>query len=39
LGDVPEAERQKVRQALEQYCSLDTEGMVEITGAVRKLAD
>lgn len=39
FGDVPEAERQRVRQALEQYCALDTEGMVEITGAVGKLAD
>lgn len=37
FGDVPEAERQKVRRQLEQYCCLDTEGMVWITDAMRKL--
>jgi len=35
---VSEAERQKVRQALERYCSLDTEGMIWIVDALRKLA-
>jgi hypothetical protein len=28
FGDVPEDERRKVRQQLERYCGLDTEGMV-----------
>lgn len=36
FGDVAEAERQKVRQQLEQYCGLDTEGMVWITDAMRE---
>jgi len=39
LGEVPEAERQKVRQSLNQYCALDTLGMVDITEALRTLAD
>jgi len=38
FGDVPEAERQKVRRALEQYCGQDTEGMVWIVDELRKLA-
>jgi hypothetical protein len=37
FGDVPEAERQKVRQQLERYCGQDTEGMVWITDALRSL--
>lgn len=36
FGNVPEHERRRVRAALEEYCALDTEGMVEI---VRKLGD
>jgi len=39
FDDVPEAERQQARQQLERYCSLDTERLIEITGALRKLAD
>jgi hypothetical protein len=38
FGDVPEAERQNVRRQLEEYCGLDTEGMVWIAEAMRKLA-
>jgi hypothetical protein len=37
FGDVPEADRQKVRGQLEQYCCLDTEGMIWIVDAVRQL--
>ena len=29
-GDVPEEERNKVRANLEEYCGLDTEGMIWI---------
>ena len=35
---VPEAERRKVREQLERYCGQDTEGMVWIVDALRKLA-
>jgi hypothetical protein len=38
FGDVPEAERQKVREQLERYCGQDTEGMIWIVDALRKLA-
>ena len=38
FGDVPEAERRKVRDQLERYCSQDTEGMVWIVAALRRLA-
>jgi hypothetical protein len=38
FGDVPEAEREKVRGQLERYCGQDTEGMIWITDALRKLA-
>lgn len=31
-------ERQQVRRQLEEYCALDTEGMVPILDALRKLA-
>jgi hypothetical protein len=34
---VPEAERQRVRRALEEYCGLDTQGMIWILGALEKL--
>lgn len=36
FGDVPETERQKVRQQLERYCGQDTEGMIWIVDALRK---
>lgn len=38
FGDVPEAERQKVRGQLERYCGQDTEGMIWIIDAMRRLA-
>ena len=38
FGDVPEAERLQVRQQPEQYCGQDTEGMIWIVEALRKLA-
>jgi len=38
FGDVPEAERRKVRDQHERYCGQDTEGMVWIAEALRKLA-
>jgi hypothetical protein len=34
FGDVPEDERQRVRQQLIAYCGLDTEGMVRIVEAI-----
>ena len=37
FGDVPEAERRKVREQLERYCGQDTEGMIWITDALRNL--
>jgi hypothetical protein len=36
FGDVPEEEKQRVRGHLQQYCSLDTRGMVLILDALRK---
>ena len=33
-GDVEDAERQNVRRQLEAYCGRDTEGMVQIVGAL-----
>jgi hypothetical protein len=39
FGDVSEAERQRVRQQLEDYCGMDTIGMIRILDALRKLAD
>lgn len=38
FGDVPEAERRKVRGQLERYCGQDTEGMIWIVDALRRLA-
>jgi hypothetical protein len=38
FGDVPEDERSKVRKWLECYCGQDTEGMIWIIEALRKLA-
>ena len=37
FGDVPEAERQKVREQLERYCGLNTEGMNWIVEALRQI--
>jgi hypothetical protein len=37
FGAVPEAERQKVRGQLERYCAQDTEGMIWIVDALRRL--
>lgn len=37
FGNVPEAERRKVREQLECYCGQDTEGMVWIIDALRRL--
>lgn len=36
-SDVPDDERQRVRQALEEYCGQDTEGMIWIVEALQKL--
>ncbi|MCL4789521.1 MAG: DUF2779 domain-containing protein [Verrucomicrobia bacterium] len=38
FGDVPEAERRKVRGQLERYCGQDTEGMIWIVDALGRLA-
>jgi hypothetical protein len=38
FGDVGEEERRKVRKNLEEYCGLDTSGMVEIVEVLAKLA-
>lgn len=38
FGEVTEAERRKVRAALEQYCGRDTEGMVWILDALQNVA-
>jgi hypothetical protein len=38
FGDVPAAERQRVRRQLEDYCGRDTEGMVWLVEALRRLA-
>ena len=37
FGEVDEAERQRVRHELEAYCTQDTEGMIWITDALRRL--
>ena len=36
FGDVSDAERKRVRQALDEYCGRDTEGMVWILDFIRK---
>jgi hypothetical protein len=36
-SDGPEAERQRVRRQLEEYCGLDTKGMIWIVDALRRL--
>jgi hypothetical protein len=38
FDDVPEPEHRKVREQLERYCGQDTEGMVWIVDALRRLA-
>jgi len=38
FGNVSEEERQKVRANLEEYCCLDTEGMIWIVDKVRELS-
>ncbi|MHC1767386.1 MAG: DUF2779 domain-containing protein [Verrucomicrobiia bacterium] len=37
-GDVTEDERQRVRRQLEDYCGMDTEGMIWIVDELRKIA-
>ena len=37
FGEVPEAERRRVRDQLEAYCGRDTEGMMWIVSALRRL--
>ena len=37
FGDVPAAERRRVRKDLEAYCALDTLGMVQIVGQLVRL--
>lgn len=36
-GNVPESERLKVRKNLEEYCKLDTEGMIWIVDELKKM--
>ena len=38
FGDVSQDERQRVRRQLEEYCGLDTKGMVWIVDCLRQLA-
>jgi len=38
FGNVPDAERIHVRQALEEYCGLDTLGMVQLVDQLKRLA-
>jgi hypothetical protein len=37
FGDVPAEERRRVREQLEEYCGRDTEGMIWITDALRRI--
>jgi len=37
-GDVPQAEREKTRRQLEEYCALDTSGMITILDALERIA-
>ena len=37
FGQVPDAERRRVRKALEEYCALDTLGMVQIVHEIKRL--
>ena len=36
-GEVPDAERHRVRQDLQEYCGLDTLGMVQIVNQLKRL--
>lgn len=36
FGNAAEARKQQIRKALEKYCHQDTEGMIEIIGALRR---
>jgi hypothetical protein len=38
-GDVPEAERDRVRKDLLAYCGLDTEGMIDILRELERIVD
>ena len=38
FGDVDEKERRKVRQSLQTYCALDTEGMVLIVDELSEMS-
>jgi hypothetical protein len=38
FGNAPEAKRRKVREQLERYCGQDTEGMVWLVEALRRIA-
>ena len=35
FGEVAEEERQRVRRQLEEYCGLDTKGMIWIVAALK----
>jgi|GEM_PF-2377892 len=37
MGDPTDEEKAKVRQALEKYCALDTEGMIWIIESLHQL--
>ena len=37
FGEVGDQERQRVRHALEEYCKLDTWGMVEIVKKLKEI--
>ena len=37
FGDAAEEERRRVREQLEEYCSRDTEGMIWIIDALRRI--
>jgi hypothetical protein len=39
LGDIPEEERQKIRNDLLIYCGQDTGGMIEIIKKLQELAE
>ncbi|MHB8519984.1 MAG: hypothetical protein ACYDH9_04430 [Limisphaerales bacterium] len=37
FGDVPEAERQRVRRQLEEFCDQDTLGMIWLVDALERV--
>jgi hypothetical protein len=39
FGDIPEEERQKIRNDLRIYCGQDTGGMIDILRKLRALVD